>query len=376
MKKHILAAAVLLACGVASAQSSVTLFGTIDAGVARTSATGAGHSTGLASGGNSTPRLGFRGTEDLGSGLAASFWLEGQLNNDVGGGATQTTGFDFVRRSTVSLSGSFGEVRLGRDFAVTYLNLNQFDTWGQRGIGVFETAGAGRAGVASYVRVSNSIAYFTPASLGGFYGAAQYAFGEQQSNKTVAANAAGISTSAANATSDKTGNYYGGRVGYANGPFDVSGSYGVFQDAVRTVGTSFYNGDYKVANIGVSYDFGFIKPRFLYQSEKIGGRGTIGDFKFETLAVGATAPIGAVGLLRAQVARYNQANSSNDFNKFSIGYIYSLSKRTQIYADIARISNKGASTAALSNLSASINSPTPTAGGNSTGYIVGIKHTF
>ncbi|MES2186987.1 MAG: porin [Pseudomonadota bacterium] len=376
MKKHVLAVAALLACAAASAQSSVTIFGIIDAGVARTSATGSGHSTGLASGGNATSRLGFRGTEDLGGGLAASFWLEGQLNNDVGSGATQTTGLDFVRRSTVSLSGNFGEVRLGRDYSPIYLNMNQFDIWGQRGLGTVETTGSSRAGVGSYARTSNGIAYFLPGDLGGVYGTVQYAFGEQPSTQAPVANAAGISASAANAATHKTGNAYGGRVGYASGPLDVSAAFTVFQNAVRTVGASFYGSDYTIANLGASYDLGVIKPRLLYQSEKIDGRGTLAAFRFNTLAIGATAPIGGAGLLRAQVARYKQSNTANDFNKYSVGYVYSLSKRTQVYADLARLNNKGAGTVALNSLSGSINSPAPTPGGHSTGYIVGIKHAF
>jgi predicted porin len=375
MKKRIFTTFSLLDCGAASAQSSVTLFGVIDAGIARISASGA-HSIGLASGGSSTSRLGFRGTEDLGGGLAASFWLEGQLNNDTGSGATQTDAYDFARRSTVSLSGGFGEVRIGRDYVATYLNMNRFDTFGQRGIGGVENTGPSRGGVSGYSRASNSIAYFLPESLGGLYGSVQYAFGERVSPKAVIANAAGISSNATNATTTHTGDYYGGRVGYANGAFDVSASYGVFQDGVRTVRTSFFAEDYKIGNLGASYDFGFIKPRFLYQVERISGRGTIPDFKFETLAIGATAPVGSVGQLRVQVTRYNQANTSDDFIKYSLGYLHFLSKRTQLYADIARLNNKGASAVALSNMSSSVASPKPNAGGHSTGYIVGIRHAF
>jgi predicted porin len=375
MKKYILTALSLLACGAVTAQSSVTIFGIVDAGIARISGTGAGHSTGMASGGNSSPRIGFRGTEDLGGGLAASFWLEGAVAVDVGGGATQTTGLDFARRSTVSLSGNFGEVRLGRDYAMTYWNMVPFDAFGQRGLGTVENAGNVRGGVLSYLRTGNSIAYWLPNTLGGFYGSVQYAFGEQPSNKVAVANAAGISTSAANAATDKTNNYYGARVGYANGPLNVSASYGAFQDAVRTVGTSFYASDYEVANLGASYDFGFIKPTLLYQNEKVGGRGPLASFKFQTFAIGATAPIG-VGLVRAQVARYNQSNSSSDFTKYAVGYVHNLSKRTVLYADIARLSNKGTGTFALTNMSASVTSPVPTAGGNSTGYIAGIRHSF
>jgi predicted porin len=376
MKKRIFATTLLLSCGAASAQSTVQVFGVIDAGLARISGSGTGHATSLDSGGNSNSRLGFRGTEDLGGSLKAGFWLEGQINNDNGGGATQTTGFDFTRRATVSVIGSFGEVRLGRDFTPTYQNYNQFDIWGQRGIGVVETTGAARAGVGSYVRTSNSIAYFLPENLGGLYGTVQYGLGEQLSNQTAVTNASGISSSAINATTNKTNNFYGGRVGYASGPLDISAGYGVFQDAVRTVGTSFFAEDYKIANLGVAYDFGFIKPRLLYQMDKVAGRGTIAESNFRTLAIGATAPIGPAGLLRVQVARYDQANSADDFNKYSLGYIHNLSKRTLLYADVARLNNKGNGRIALNNLTASINSPVPVGGGSSTGYMVGIRHTF
>lgn len=376
MKNKILSAVSLLACGVAGAQSScATLFGVIDAGIARFSASGGAHATGLGSGGNGTSRLGFRGIEDLGGGFSAGFWLEGQLNNDVGAGATQNTGLDFARRATVSLGGRFGELRLGRDYAPTYLNMNQFDAWGQRGLGTVETTGSSRGGVGSYTRSSNGIAYFLPADLGGLYGTVQYAFGEQLSNKTAVANAAGLSNSAANASTERTGSYHGGRIGYARGPFDVSASYGVFQDAVRNAGAAFYAGDYRIANLGASFDAGFVKALFLYQRETIGGRDAVPDFGFQTVALGATAPVGA-GLWRAQVARYSQSNSRNDFDKYSVGYVHYLSKRTQLYGDLARLRNKGAGTVSLTNLSASVNAPVPTAGGSSTGYMLGVKHSF
>ncbi len=381
MKKSLIALAVLGASAAAMAQSSVTLFGIVDAGVARTSATGAGHRTGLISGGAGTSRLGFRGVEDLGGGLRAGFWIEGQLNNDVGGGATQTTGFDFMRRSTISLSGRFGEVRIGRDFTPTYLNMIGFEPWGGRGIASIGTLGQSTGGVNSYARNSNSVTYFLPAGLGGIYGAVQYMFGEQASNRAAIADAAGISTSAANAITSKTGNYLGGRIGYATGPFNVAGGYAQYSDAVRTTGIAaapFYAANYKIANIGASWDFGFIKPMIFVGSDKIDGRAAAPNYKFNTYAISATAPVGT-GLVKAQFVRYDnktQGASANDASQFGIGYVYTLSKRTSIYADAARMSNKGNAVYTLSNNSSSLVSPVPTAGGNATGFAVGIKHAF
>ena len=87
MKKSLVALAALAVAGVASAQSSVTLFGVVDAaisGYSNKSDTIFGSSiktsqTALTNSGYNSSRLGFRGTEDLGGGLAASFWLEAAL---------------------------------------------------------------------------------------------------------------------------------------------------------------------------------------------------------------------------------------------------------------------------------------------------------
>ncbi len=87
MKKSVLALAVLGSfAGVASAQSSVTMFGVVDLNV-RTSATTT-RSLLAAQDGMASSRLGFRGVEDLGGGLKASFWLEAALGPDTGTGSS------------------------------------------------------------------------------------------------------------------------------------------------------------------------------------------------------------------------------------------------------------------------------------------------
>jgi predicted porin len=103
----------------------VTLFGIVDAAISGTTSNftnGTSASTTRMDGsGYNSSRLGFRGTEDLGGGLAASFWLEAGLSNDTGvAGSSAVTGQLFNRRSTVSLSGGFGEIRLGRDYKATF----------------------------------------------------------------------------------------------------------------------------------------------------------------------------------------------------------------------------------------------------------------
>ncbi|MBX9834466.1 MAG: porin, partial [Burkholderiaceae bacterium] len=152
MKKSLIALAVLAASGAAMAQSSVTLFGIVDATYAYGNGSVANKSQ-LTNSGYNSSRLGFRGVEDLGGGMSASFWLEAGVNNDNGSGAnTNATnqaaaaalgngqqGLTFNRRSTVSLNGGFGEVRLGRDYTPQFWNLTVFDPFGTNGVGTTQT---------------------------------------------------------------------------------------------------------------------------------------------------------------------------------------------------------------------------------------------
>jgi hypothetical protein len=92
--------------GAAHAQSSVTMFGVMDLGVQYTHGAGVGSVKALSNGGLSTSRLGFRGTEDLGGGLRAGFWLEGSLNPDTGGGRASNTNNQTAARARPARSPS------------------------------------------------------------------------------------------------------------------------------------------------------------------------------------------------------------------------------------------------------------------------------
>lgn len=81
MKKPLILLSAIGLAGAACAQSSVTLFGIVDATLARGSGSIANR-TQLTSGGHTTSRIGFRGVEDLGGGLSAIFWLEAGLAAD------------------------------------------------------------------------------------------------------------------------------------------------------------------------------------------------------------------------------------------------------------------------------------------------------
>ena len=387
MKKSLVALAALALAGIASAQSSVTLFGVLDAGVSYNDT-----KSNLANGGSikrsqwtqstsgyNTSRLGFRGTEDLGGGLAASFWLEAGLGNDTGsagGGGTQL----FNRRSTVSLSGAFGEVRIGRDYTSTFWNDTVFDPFGTNGVGSNVIFGAHLAPTATtpatptspyadsnYVRASNTVAYFLPTNLGGFYGQVQYGLAEQV--KTTGTN---VSTA---------GRYVGGRFGYANGPLDVALAYG--ESTTNDLITS--NNKVKTANLGASYDFGVVKAfTELSQFKLASGIATtiIDNSKVNGLLIGATAPIGA-GLIRASfsTARVSVPGADPRADKFALGYVHNLSKRTALYATYAHVNNKnfGSNVPGISTNAGTGSSPLAYGAGtpsSSNGYDFGIRHAF
>ena len=351
MKKSLLALAAIGFAGAASAQSSVTLFGIVDAAYGHVSANGKSVN-GISNSGINSSRLGFRGVEDLGGGLEGRFWLEGQLNNDVGQGSGQTTGFNFLRRATVSLAGGFGEVRLGRDYLPTFWNTTVYDPFGTNGVaqaltpGMLGTAGITTVNNTRAVRSDNAIGYFLPGNLGGFTGHFAYAFGENGFK----------------ATGGSENDYFGMRLGYAAGPFSAHFATGKTKGATTAA-------DVKYNNIGLSFDVGVVKPSFVWAQEKAGSGAKVTGYE-----IGAVAPLGQ-GEFRAAYSRYDLANSANDWNKFGIGYVYNLSKRTAIYTQYARVSNKGAQVVVVANngLSPGVAAKP---GGSATGYEFGLRHSF
>jgi predicted porin len=375
--KKISALAVLAAISAsASAQSSVTLFGVVDANVGVIKNGAAGTSKYVGDSGNETSRLGIRGTEDLGGGLRAGFWLEGELFPDTGG----VKGLDFTRRSTLSLmSDKAGELRLGRDYIPNYWTRYDFDPFGQNGIGsqgnllvlnqpiqvanqtaafpgTVNTTPLG-SGAPTYKRSSNAIAYFLPANLGGVYGQAMYAPGEGTTG---------------------LGSFVSGRLGYKTGAWNVAGSYG------KTTLTAPGARDLKEFDAGASYDFGIVK--LMGQYDKFKYDQDIGSASLKDVMVGASAPIGP-GTVKASFSRATIGGSptgvsglgTGSARMFALGYVYDLSKRTAIYTTAARISN---STGTQFTVGGQGNGPSMLVDGQfltgqaSTGYEVGVRHRF
>ncbi len=341
MKKSLVALAVLAASGAAFAQSSVTLFGVVDMSVKYVDQ-GGQSLTSLSQDGIASSRLGFRGVEDLGGGMKAGFHLEGGLNPDTG----TPGGFQFQRRSTASLMGGFGEVRLGRDYTPTFWTHTVFDPFGTNGVGSsVNTLTVLGSGATTLVRANNTIAYHSP-TMGGFGLWAQYALKESK---------------AANTANE----YVGLRLTYDAGPLSAA-----LATANEGSATNM-NSSFKRTNIAASYNMGVAKPMAQYTMAKFGAS------EVKHLMVGVVAPMGA-GNLKASYTNsdYNAAAGNGDASQIAVGYDYNLSKRTALYGTFSRISNKNGAAFGIGSVAAGTAAGAATAGGNSTGMEAGVRHTF
>jgi predicted porin len=120
------AAVLALLAGAAGAQSSVTLYGDIDLYGNYMKSSSGTHILALDDGAYLRSRWGVRGTEDLGSGYAAKFQLEGGIYSDTGGSAIN--GILFDRQSWVGLATpAAGEFRAGRQNGPIFLHGTNID---------------------------------------------------------------------------------------------------------------------------------------------------------------------------------------------------------------------------------------------------------
>lgn len=319
----------------ASAQSSVTVYGVADAAIARED-TGApnGSRTIVASGNQSTSRFGFRGTEDIGGGLKAMFVLEAGAQLDTGMGDSAL----FGRRSVVGLEGGFGLVTLGREYSPAADVAGATDINGQGFYGTnlnsFNTGRLTR-------RLSNSINYKSP-SLSGFKVGAAYSAGE---------TATGASQ-----------NLMGVSAAYAKGDLYVGAAYHTIERQV--------SGDDKEMVVGAAYKIGPVELKGNYMSADPTGANN----QYEQANAGASYTIGANKFF----ANYQRSEleSGARGNGYSIAYSYTLSKRTNVYAAYATISNNEKGLFAINSAGSNVTPPAGAFGADPKAFTVGVRHSF
>lgn len=306
-------------------QSSVTLYGVVDASIQHGTGSVA-NKTQMFSGSGLSSRLGFRGTEDLGGGMAANFVLETGFGVDNGVGLASNTnnqpsgavpagGMSFNRVSYVGLSGPWGELRLGRDYTPAWRAQSSMDP-GAIGTGLWSAQSALASiavGQPAGIRASNSVGYYSP-TIGGLSAQLMYAMGENASN--------------AGATR-KDGNVMGVRVAYRTGKLNVVA-------ATETIKMASL-GDVKETVLGANYDFG---PAKLWAQLVRDKTGFANRMNGHSLSI--SAPFGATEF-RAQWSRSQVENFSGapvaTVNKIALYGQYNLSKRTGVYTTLARVRN-------------------------------------
>lgn len=354
MKKSLLALAVLGAfAGAASAQTSVTVYGKIDLNLSKTS----GGTGSMTNGDNS--RLGFKGTEDLGGGLAANFVLEQRFDADTGTNENGNRPL-FQGASWVGLSSNtLGAIRLGRALTPKQAYVAAFDPWNAaRGRGAFEPdlIDAGyvsdplNGSTTANNRWGNAVFYTSPTFAGLKFDAA------------VASREGGV----VSGTSFPSATPYSLAGGYNNGPIGAFAAYE--RNALNS----------KIWQLGASYDFGVAKLMATYSKNKNDDRlstlagtsvvntsiagsanlaarglarpGDLTRFGADAKAwtIGAVVPVGPGRLLAGYGQNKFDDNNVNGVSynggkakKGAVGYEYPLSKRTFVYADYINYKTSG-----------------------------------
>ena len=293
-KPALSALALLTMAAAAQAQSSVTIYGFLDQAVGKN--IGTPDKQMIDSAGS---RLGFKGSEDLGGGLKASFEIETRFNPADGKSGTPF----WKGRSYVSLSGGFGSVKLGRWWSQAYLyGQYQADPFGNETIAAnYGAVGCGAGCVGSFWN-DNSVTYNI--DVGGFSAGLQLGV-QIPAGATKRPVNFGVSYS--------TGGLWVG-VGHENPGNDND----VWNQAT------------------VTYDFGPAKVNAGFGQ----GRNTA-DEKVSNFIVGGSVGLGQ-GKLIGSYEQHKVADATV-VARAALGYQYFLSKRTKLYATVANDSKAASS---------------------------------
>jgi predicted porin len=331
MQKSLFALAVSALCSAnALAQTNVTVYGIVDAGLVQESGGPKGGVTNVSSGIASGSRIGFKGKEDLGGGTAAVFAVENGFNADTG---TQGQGgLLFGRQAFVGLTGHFGAVTLGRQYSPYYKTLRDIgDAFGAVSM-------AGRAGnlMATNTRTDNMVEYVSPVFNGLradlAYGAGETA-GDSAKNRTLGAS-----------------------LGYAAGPLTVQAAYHRIDNATATDSV-------KNTLLAGNYNFGVVTTYLSYAKNE--GTGTA---ESKDLVAGVAIPLGQGRLLISHVRHDDRTVANTDAHQWGIGYIYRLSKRTDLYSSYAAIDNQNGAAFKVGNATDK--------GTGDKAFNLGVRHSF
>ena len=395
MKKTLIALAAVAATGAAFAQSAVTLSGTFDLSV-QNAKNDVATATTVAKNGMASSRVQLAGTEDLGGGMTANFICDTTLSPNAGvayasatASATATTSF-CDRIGLVGVQGGFGRVDLGGDYTPMFRVTGIADPFGTNGVGSWYNLGGFIArgasltsayiGSGTYVLGTGTGAslaspWYTPSADSAASGAraneAVSSVNAARANNTITYSSPvfnGVQAVAmymvdGNSNINTTGKLGAGsslRIRYDAGPLTLavgtqSIKHGITTTTTANVGTNILAG---------SYDFGVAKATFGYQSQKLD------SLKATDTILGLIVPMGANTIKASYSTKtVDTANNTGEFGaqQFALGFAHALSKRTDVYAQYARVTN---------DANAQYGVLTPTAGESASAWQIGFRHAF
>ncbi|WP_142805153.1 porin [Tepidiphilus sp. J10] len=345
MQKKLIALAVAgLVSAPVFAQSNIQVYGVADAYFKAGDFMG-DSTMGVDSGGLAGSRLGFRGEEDLGSGLKAVFVLEQGFNIDTGKSTAMSSGDNsdtkgdqtFTRQAYVGLKGNFGQVALGRQYAPGYFT-SEYDAVRNAYISPMSLlSDFTRLTITpnSAARWNNSVTYngtFQSVSVAGIYSA-----GNQETDSK-------LGTGADYSDDDK----YGISLKYDNGPLKIGGIYQAVKFKSENAGApgafrprTTNNETQKEWLIGASYNFGMATLAGSYQQARdVAG---INNLDVDLWQLGVIVPVGAgnihVAYAQADVDKVPSQGLNKDVKPkaFTVAYTHALSKRTTGYLGYTKV---------------------------------------
>lgn len=366
-KLSVLAAALALGTA-AQAQSSVTLYGILDGGIAYkslkyndVSATSFGAAYGTQSGN----RFGLRGVEDMGNGNRFTFTLENGF--DLGNGTMGQNGRLFGRQAWFGVENdSWGYARLGRQYNLATDYFGAIDPFSQG----FGQANIGSVfGSTNTYRMSNTIKYQSPTMAGVTVGVA-YSFATGVDTLYVQNGVA--SGSAYNYDTSNNARQLSLGAKYANGPIYVAAAYDKLYGATGIAGGS-PAASPSAWVLGGTYDFNVVKVGLAYGQTRggwMGGQNNQGNsgaaisvvpqgvfgngvnvfdqnWGVNSYQVGVTAPINAASRVFASVnmatpnTNMQDAYNAKNMTSYNLGYSYDFTKRTNAYAYVSYANNYG-----------------------------------
>jgi predicted porin len=367
------AAALLAVTSVAHAQSSVTLYGSIDSGLVYQSTSAAsfnpkapnlGKVYAFKDAGDYASFWGLKGTEDLGAGYHANFRLQGVFSSSNGKlGLSDTPGaaaiFNMV--STVGVSGPFGTVTAGRQFAPMALAMGETDVRGGRYFGSILTAWLGMNQAAGWSGTS------TNGPIGALYDSNAIVYESPQF--------AGVSAALEYAPGGVPGSFQGGTresavLRYSNYGLRLSAVYYNGHDTnpgPTTVPTGLNNN--RLAYLGALYTIHDFSVSVSYTNGKNPAQSKLVNLDLYSGGLGYRfSP--AFQVTSGIYYLKDRNNSANKSTEIAAGAEYSLSKATTLYAQVGHVNNKG-------DMTQTIAYGVPVAPGKSTTAVnVGIRHLF